>query len=76
MSHLLKVEPVRIYMIVVAALMLVAFYVPSLPVTLIAALFAAILGVGEGVRHAVTPNERVGLTVGELDELGTWEYRG
>lgn len=59
MGHLLRIEPVRIYSIAVAALAIVAFYFPALPVALIVALIAAILGVGEGVRHMVAPMEKV-----------------
>lgn len=81
MGHLLKVEPVRIYSIAVAALAIVAFYFPSLPVALIVALVAAILGVGEGVRHAVTPNERVEVHADDViyaegDWVQRWEQRG
>lgn len=57
MKHV-KVEPVRLYAIAVAAVALVAYYV-SVPSELVLGLVAAILGVGEGVRAAVTPNSRV-----------------
>ncbi len=51
-------EPVRLFAIAAAALALVAFYVPGLPVGLILALVAAILGIGEGVRARVTPTSK------------------
>jgi hypothetical protein len=51
----IKNNPVRLYAIASAALALIAFYVPSLPVVLILGLVAAILGIGEGVRAVVTP---------------------
>jgi predicted branched-subunit amino acid permease len=69
----LKNNPVRIYSIAVAALALVAFYLPGLPVALILGLVAAILGVGEGVRAAVTPNRRVVVSQADLDEVEEFE---
>lgn len=58
MNRLTNLEPVRLYSIAAAALALLAYYV-TIPVGLILALVAAVLGVGEGVRSKVTPNERV-----------------
>jgi len=55
----IKNNPVRVYTVLVAAIAVVAFYVPSIPVALIITLVAAILGVGEGVRAAVTPNRKL-----------------
>lgn len=51
----IKNNPVRIMAIVSAALALLVFYVPSIPVVLVLALVGAVLGVGEGVRSQVTP---------------------
>jgi hypothetical protein len=51
----LKKNPVRIYSVVVSALALAANYIDNLPIPLILAVVAAILGVGEGVRSKVTP---------------------
>jgi hypothetical protein len=65
MLNAIKTNPVRLYAIATAALALVAYYVPDLPTVLILALVAAILGVGETVRAAVTPNSRV--VIGEAD---------
>jgi hypothetical protein len=65
----LKNNPVRLYSIAVAALALVAFYVPALPVVLILALVAAVLGVGEGVRAVVTPTRNVVVSQADLDDL-------
>lgn len=59
MWEAIKNNPVRIYAILSAAIAVVAFYVPSLPVALLIALLAAIFGVGEGVRAAVTPNRKL-----------------
>lgn len=56
----IRLEPVRLYTVAVAAVALLAHYVTTLPSELVLGLVAAILGVGElGVRRAVTPNERV-----------------
>ncbi|MER5638415.1 hypothetical protein ABT095_15820 [Kitasatospora sp. NPDC002227] len=44
-------HPARIYAVVVAALALVAHYVPSLPSALVLALVAAVLGTGEAVQR-------------------------
>ncbi|MER6364968.1 hypothetical protein [Kitasatospora sp. NPDC001527] len=46
-----KSNPARLYAVFVAALALVAHYVPSLPVALVLALAAAVLGVGETVQR-------------------------
>ncbi|MFJ4188252.1 hypothetical protein [Kitasatospora sp. NPDC089509] len=44
-------HPARIYAVFVAALALVAHYVPSLPSALVLALAAAVLGTGEAVQR-------------------------
>lgn len=44
-------EPVRAFAVLSAALVLAALYVPEIPVAAILAVVAAVLGVGEGVRH-------------------------
>lgn len=51
----IKNNPVRIMAIVSAALALLVFYVPGIPMALVLALVGAVLGVGEGVRSQVTP---------------------
>lgn len=51
----IKNNPVRIYAIVTAAVALLGHYVQDIPTALVLALVAAVLGVGEGVRSAVTP---------------------
>jgi hypothetical protein len=58
----IKNNPVRLYAIATAALALIAFYAPALPVVLILGLVAAILGVGEGVRSQVTPTRKLDAT--------------
>ncbi|MFJ6137493.1 hypothetical protein [Kitasatospora sp. NPDC092286] len=45
-------HPARIYAVFVAALALVAHYIPSLPSALVLALAAAVLGTGEAVQRA------------------------
>ncbi|MFJ7250750.1 hypothetical protein ACIQWA_39765 [Kitasatospora sp. NPDC098652] len=45
-------HPARIYAVLVAALALVAHYVPSLPSALVLGLAAAVLGTGEAVQRA------------------------
>ncbi|WP_405793354.1 hypothetical protein [Streptomyces sp. NBC_01506] len=50
--HFVKTHPARLYAIAVAALALVAHYVPELPSALVLALVAAILGTGEAVQRA------------------------
>ncbi len=62
-------NPVRIQAIIAAALALVAFYVPGLPVVLILALVAAIFGTGEVVRSKVTPTRQVFIDRRELGSL-------
>ncbi|MGW3229407.1 hypothetical protein [Kitasatospora sp. NPDC001095] len=47
----IKSHPARLYAVLVAALALVAHYVPSLPSALVLALAAAVLGVGESVQR-------------------------
>ncbi|WP_406113936.1 hypothetical protein [Kitasatospora purpeofusca] len=44
-------QPARLYAVVAASVALVAHYVPSLPVVLVLALAAAVLGVGEAVQR-------------------------
>ncbi|MER5862214.1 hypothetical protein [Kitasatospora sp. NPDC002040] len=44
-------HPARIYAVLVAALALVAHYVPSLPSALVLGLAAAVLGTGEAVQR-------------------------
>jgi hypothetical protein len=56
----IRTNPVRIYAVITAALALVAHYVPDVPTVLVLGLVAAVLGIGEGVRAAVTPNSKVG----------------
>jgi hypothetical protein len=55
----MKFEPVRIYAIAVSALAVVAHYMPDVPTALYLGVVAAVLGLGEGVRSAVTPNAKV-----------------
>ncbi|MGW2425070.1 hypothetical protein ACWC0C_38510 [Streptomyces sp. NPDC001709] len=47
----IKTHPARIYAVAVAALALVAHYVPELPSALVLALVAAVLGTGEAVQR-------------------------
>ncbi len=47
----IKAHPARIYAVAVAALALVAHYVPSLPSALVLGLVAAVLGTGEAVQR-------------------------
>ncbi|MEV7582224.1 hypothetical protein [Streptomyces erythrochromogenes] len=47
----IKTHPARIYAVAVAALALVAHYVPELPSALILGLAAAVLGTGEAVQR-------------------------
>ncbi|MBC3987821.1 hypothetical protein H8N00_02635 [Streptomyces sp. AC563] len=47
-----KTHPARIYAVAVAALALVAHYVPELPGALVLGLVAAVLGTGEAVQRA------------------------
>lgn len=49
--NLIKANPARVYAVVVAALALVAFYVPAVPTELVLALVAAVLGLGEAVQR-------------------------
>lgn len=48
----IKQHPARIYAVLVAALALVAHYVPDLPSALVLGLAAAVLGTGEAVQRA------------------------
>lgn len=47
----IKTHPARIYAVAVAALALVAHYVPELPSALVLGLVAAVLGTGEVVQR-------------------------
>ncbi|MCX4687218.1 hypothetical protein OG401_23420 [Kitasatospora purpeofusca] len=49
--NVIKSSPARLYAVVAASVALVAHYVPSLPVVLVLALAAAVLGVGEVVQR-------------------------
>lgn len=69
MSNPLKMEPVRLFAIATAALALVAFYVPTLPVPLIVALIGAILGVGEVARSKVVPTAKLEVSDDLLEDL-------
>lgn len=52
----IKRNPVRCYSVCAAALVLVVFYVPGLPVPAVMGLLAALFGLGgEAVRNNVTP---------------------
>lgn len=64
----LRDNPVRLYAALNAVLLLVALYVPALPVVAILAVLGAILGVGETVRARVTPNSRVAVHEDEVPE--------
>ena len=64
----LRNNPVRLFAAATAALALVAHYVPDLPTALVLALVATLLGVGEGVRYATTPNAQVAATVAQVPE--------
>lgn len=59
MRTLLALEPVRLYSIAAAALALAAHFIPTLPVGLVLALVAAVLGVGQKVRASVAPMAKV-----------------
>ncbi|MFD7070355.1 hypothetical protein ACFV97_24330 [Streptomyces sp. NPDC059913] len=48
----IRTHPARIYAVAVAALALVAHYVPELPSALVLGLVAAVLGTGEAVQRA------------------------
>ncbi|MER5304596.1 hypothetical protein ABT039_34730 [Streptomyces lasiicapitis] len=52
MITFIRNHPARIYAVAVAALALVAHYVPDLPSALILGLAAAVLGTGEAVQRA------------------------
>ena len=55
MKDLLKLEPVRVYSVVVALVALAGFYLPSDAWPFVLGIVAAILGVGNSVRARVTP---------------------
>ncbi|WP_030677677.1 hypothetical protein [Streptomyces sp. NRRL B-1347] len=52
MITFIRTHPARIYAVAVAALALVAHYVPELPSALVLGLVAAVLGTGEAVQRA------------------------
>ncbi|MFJ1640806.1 hypothetical protein [Streptomyces sp. NPDC088256] len=67
----IKAHPARIYAVAVAALALVAHYVPELPSALVLALVAAVLGTGEAVQRTEDRKTTETASVGEgsaLDE--------
>lgn len=68
----IKNNPVRIFAIVTSVVALAAFYFPALPVALILAIPAAILGLGELTRSKVTPSRNVVLSEADLDEAEQW----
>lgn len=49
--ELISTNPARLYAVVSAALALLVYFVPSIPVELVLGLAAAILGIGEGVQR-------------------------
>ncbi len=69
----IKDNPVRLFAIASAALALIVFYVPGLPVALILGLVGAILGIGESVRANVTPTAHVHVDDRELEPI-KWDY--
>ncbi len=64
----IRQNPVRVMSTLSAVVALVAFYFPTLPVALILAIPAALLGIGEVTRAKVTPNARVALHVDQVPE--------
>ncbi|MFJ2407117.1 hypothetical protein ACIOUE_38120 [Streptomyces xanthochromogenes] len=66
--HFVRTHPARIYAVAVAALALVAHYVPELPSALVLGLVAAVLGTGEAVQRT---EDRKTATAGEGDQAGT-----
>lgn len=54
-ERILKAEPVRLYSIAMAAVALGAYFLPTNAWPLVLALIAAVLGVGQAARSAVTP---------------------
>ncbi|MFI7357158.1 hypothetical protein ACIBTP_24885 [Streptomyces avidinii] len=65
-------HPARIYAVAVAALALVAHYIPELPTALILGLAAAVLGIGEAVQR--TEDQKTA-TAGAGDQLGDNEHQ-
>lgn len=59
MLEAIKNNPVRVMAVLTAMVALAAYYLPALPVALILAIPAAILGVGEGTRALVTPVRKI-----------------
>ncbi|UFQ15501.1 MULTISPECIES: hypothetical protein [Streptomyces] len=64
----IKTHPARIYAMAVAALALVAHYVPELPSALVLGLVAAVLGTGEVVQRAENAKTTEAGEGGTLDE--------
>ncbi|SCD35282.1 hypothetical protein [Streptomyces sp. OspMP-M43] len=65
--HFIKTHPARIYAVAVAALALVAHYVPALPSALVLGLVAAVLGTGEAIQRT---EDRKTAGAGEGIEVG------
>ncbi|MEU7160338.1 hypothetical protein [Streptomyces chrestomyceticus] len=65
MIKFVQTHPARIYAVAVAALALVAHFVPSLPSALVLGLVAAVLGTGEAVQRT---EDGKTLAAGETDE--------
>ncbi|MFD8611416.1 MULTISPECIES: hypothetical protein [Streptomyces] len=65
-------HPARIYAVAVAALALVAHYVPELPSALVLALVAAVLGTGEAVQRT---EDRKTAGAGEGDQADADEHQ-
>ncbi|MEU9707467.1 hypothetical protein AB0E21_02440 [Streptomyces sp. NPDC047967] len=66
----IKAHPARIYAVAVAALALVAHYVPELPSALVLGLVAAVLGTGEAVQRAEDRKTAETTGAGEDDAFG------
>ncbi|OKI71411.1 hypothetical protein AMK15_01930 [Streptomyces sp. MJM1172] len=49
--NFVKANPARVYAVAVAAIALVAYFVPALPTELVLGLVAAVLGLGEAVQR-------------------------
>ncbi|MFG2147514.1 hypothetical protein ACGFRG_25510 [Streptomyces sp. NPDC048696] len=65
MITFIRQHPARIYAVAVAALALVAHYVPELPSALVLGLVAAVLGTGEAVQRT---EDRKTAVAGEDDD--------
>ncbi|MFE4610006.1 hypothetical protein ACFRK5_16905 [Streptomyces niveus] len=66
-------HPARIYAVAVAALALVAHYVPELPSPLVLGLVAAVLGTGEAVQRA---EDNKTAAAGESDQADEHQGEG